>query len=342
MNRGTYVRTCAIDRVVDTFLASHEGQKVQIISLGAGSDTRYLRLRSKHRNKPLDLLYHEYDLAENVQTKISHLSRLDFIATVNSETNLNWPDPPPNTSDHPSTTPRFIQGPYHLSTLDLRTLTPPYSPTHTATPTTTSTDPLSPIRTNLPTLLISECCLCYLPPTLATSALQHFTSTLFPPSTPLSIVIYEPTRPSDPFGRTMTSNLASRGISLPTLQKWPDPEGQVERLREAGFGDGGDGGGRGKKEEAEAGEGDRDEDGGEGDRHEDGGKARAGAGAKAVDLDYVWRKWVGEGERERVEGLEWMDEVEEFVLLGKHYVVAWGWRGYEEGEDARWRELPSD
>lgn len=45
INVGTHHRTWAIDRLVDRFLRSGlPGQRKQIVSLGAGSDTRYWRL----------------------------------------------------------------------------------------------------------------------------------------------------------------------------------------------------------------------------------------------------------------------------------------------------------
>ena len=44
----------------------------------------------------------------------------------------------------------------------------------------------------------------------------------------------------------------------------------------------------------------------------------------------IWEDWVEEGERRRVEGLEWLDEVEEWRLLAGHYCVAWGWRKEED------------
>jgi [phosphatase 2A protein]-leucine-carboxy methyltransferase len=307
MNRGSYVRTTAIDRIVDTFLATHEGQKVQIVSLGAGSDTRYFRLHQTHRRRSLNLVYHEYDLAQNVQAKIARLRRPEFVTALNKETSLDWPSPlssPPSRDS--GTDPSFTQGFYSLQTLDLRSLPPTSDDAGSQPPQ------ISAIEPDLPTLLISECCLCYLPPELAVSALHFFTKAWFPPSTPLSCVIYEPTRPFDAFGRTMTSNLASRGISLPTLEKYNDLNAQKERLRKAGF-----------TEQA-------------------GATGDGIAGAEAVDLDFVWKHWIGEEEREIVEGLEWMDEVEEFELLGKHYVVAYGWRGYREGKDEKWRALPSE
>jgi [phosphatase 2A protein]-leucine-carboxy methyltransferase len=46
INTGTYVRSEAIDRLVEQWLelSKSEGQLCQIISLGAGSDTRFWRL----------------------------------------------------------------------------------------------------------------------------------------------------------------------------------------------------------------------------------------------------------------------------------------------------------
>jgi [phosphatase 2A protein]-leucine-carboxy methyltransferase len=46
MNVGTYVRATAIDTLVEKWLecAGPEGEKRQIVSLGAGSDTRFWRL----------------------------------------------------------------------------------------------------------------------------------------------------------------------------------------------------------------------------------------------------------------------------------------------------------
>lgn len=46
INTGTYVRSEAIDRLVEQWLelSKPEGQLCQIVSLGAGSDTRFWRL----------------------------------------------------------------------------------------------------------------------------------------------------------------------------------------------------------------------------------------------------------------------------------------------------------
>ena len=47
INIGTYVRSEAIDRLVNEWLelSSAEGKKCQIVSMGAGSDTRFWRIQ---------------------------------------------------------------------------------------------------------------------------------------------------------------------------------------------------------------------------------------------------------------------------------------------------------
>ena len=49
------------------------------------------------------------------------------------------------------------------------------------------------------------------------------------------MVVYEPIRPNDAFGKTMVSNLATRGIVLQTLKKYGSFEAQDERMRSYGF-----------------------------------------------------------------------------------------------------------
>lgn len=149
-------------------------------------------------------------------------------------------------------------------------------------------------------MIISECCLVYLSPTEAVNVVSYFTRTLFPcsvgegPSTPLALILYEPIRPDDPFGKTMVSNLAARGIQLQTLHRYASLQAQTERLREHGL----------------------------------------VSGQAAADVDFIWDKWVSDAEKQRVAGLEMMDEIEEWKLLAAHYCVAWGWREALAGEDA--------
>jgi len=69
INRGTYVRTTAIDRLVKRFLDTEPGHPKQIISLGAGSDTRFWRLCCNADDASSSVVYHELDFESNVNQK---------------------------------------------------------------------------------------------------------------------------------------------------------------------------------------------------------------------------------------------------------------------------------
>ncbi|KAK5206828.1 carboxy methyl transferase for protein phosphatase 2A [Exophiala xenobiotica] len=282
MNRGTYVRTTGIDRVVQTFLSAGGTARKQIISLGAGSDTRYFRLKQKHRD--LDVVYHEIDFEANTRRKIGRLRSPPFSAAAK---NLAGIDVHAQDVEISADGASLTSPEYTIHPQDLRRL-----PQHDTG--------LPGIDKSLPTLIISECCLVYLPPDDADAVLQYF-SNVFPSTTPLAIVIYEPIRPHDPFGMTMVRNLTSRGIQLQTLEKYAGLEEQRKRLEAHGFNADADGDGiRGESE--------------------------------AADIEFIWRQWVAPDEKERIDGLEWMDEVEEFVLLAQHYCISWGWRGFTDSE----------
>ena len=165
---------------------------------------------------------------------------------------------------------------YNVHAIDLRSL--PNLPT--------SPEPLPNLQSNLPTLLISECCLIYLPPSDADAILKYFTTAVFPPHTPLGIIVYEPINPNDAFGRVMVQNLATRGIVLQTLKKYGSLERQRARLKMLGF------------------------------------STRQEAG----DVEFLWEHWISREEKERVAQVEMLDEVEEWKMLAQHYCVAFGWR----------------
>lgn len=46
-----------------------------------------------------------------------------------------------------------------------------------------------------------------------------------------------------------------------------------------------------------------------------------------MTIDNVWDAWVDSDEKERVDGLEGLDEVEEWKLLAGHYIVSWAYKG---------------
>lgn len=213
---------------------------------------------------------------------------------------------------------------YHIHALDLRDL---------ASPTNPSALQLErAVDRNLPTLLISECCLVYLPPDQADAVVDYFTKHLFPPSSPshhpptnppssqntqqkqtqrpLVLILYEPLHPYDAFGKTMVRNLAARGIVLQTLHRYGSREAQRERLWARGLV-----GGVGVRTVDEIWEAEPLPD-----------SLAVPGGDKGEVGEVGWSVGIGEKERERVGALEMVDEVEEWRLLAGHYCVAWGWR----------------
>lgn len=279
---GTFVRSTAIDSLVWRFLAAESSTKKQIISLGAGSDTRYFRLQTDVSSRLHASIYHELDFAENTAGKIR-------IITSVAKLNQCIQGPIDIASDGT----RLHSPNYHIHPIDLRSFASSADGSEHNTPPTS----LAGLDYSLPTLLISECCLVYLHPAAAGAVLDYFTH-LFPTETPLGLVIYEPINPFDSFGKVMVSNLAARGIVLQTLQKYHSLDVQKARLRNHGF-----------------------------------------SSAEAADCNFLWENWITAKEKERIAELEMVDEVEEWILLAKHYCVVWGSRGINDSVWENWKNI---
>ncbi|KAE8354997.1 leucine carboxyl methyltransferase [Aspergillus coremiiformis] len=298
INRGTYVRTTAIDHLVTQFLSQEPQTKKQIISLGAGTDTRAFRLFASQ--SPPNLVYHEIDFAVNTAAKVKLIRSTPLLQRA-----LGIERPEDATISDAGDA--LYTGVYHIHPLDLRSLKRASATSDAAH--ADSRVHLRGVDTTFPTLLISECCLVYLSPSEAGEVVGYFSETLFgagdgdakrsSTGTPLGLILYEPIRPDDAFGRTMVSNLAARGIHLQTLHQYASLAAQQKRLREQGF---------------------------------SGGQA-------AADVDFIWERWVSDEEKERVSGLEMLDEMEEWKLLAQHYCVAWGWREGSAGAFTGWRGI---
>jgi [phosphatase 2A protein]-leucine-carboxy methyltransferase len=116
----------------------------------------------------------------------------------------------------------------------------------------------------------------------------------------LGIILYEPIGVDDSFGQVMVANLAARGITMPSLRSYKTLLDQKSRLGEHGF------------------------------TYESGGQ-------EAETVEKIWEQWIPAPEKERVDSLEGLDEVEEWQMLARHYAVVWGWRGNSGWEG--WRDL---
>lgn len=220
----------------------------------------------------MEVSYHELDFQENTRAKVEQLKSAAFVQAARELCAID-------TNDFHYTEDSLTSVDYHVHAQDLRKLS----------------DNIPGLKEDLPTLILSECCLIYLSPEEADAVLAYFMK--FFDQVSLAITIYEPIRPNDAFGKTMVRNLIARGIHLQTFERYAELENQITRLQHYQF------------------------------------------QACAEDTEFIWREWVDGKEKERVDGLEWMDEIEEFVLLAKHYCIAWGWRGSTNHD--KWKELPN-
>jgi [phosphatase 2A protein]-leucine-carboxy methyltransferase len=296
VSQGTYTRTNALDILINAFLANSNPlstpQLKQIISLGAGTDTRYFRLRAQNRTR--NLIYHEFDFPAVCASKwhmVDSNKTLSRDGMIRQARNIAPTDKDGDTdmSGRPvDGEPGWellrsveddggsgLEAGYICHPLDLRQLS-----------AVRELSALRGLRNDVPTLIISECCLCYLEVDVARDVLKWFGDRI----SSLGAVLYEPIGINDPFGQMMVENLAARGIVMPTVQRYKSLADQLGRLKDAGFG-------------GESG------------------------GANAITIEDIWDKWISPEERNRVDRLEGLDEVEEWQMLARHYAVAWGWRG---------------
>ncbi|KUJ16708.1 LCM-domain-containing protein [Mollisia scopiformis] len=282
INRGTYTRTTALDILINAFLSHPDStptvpQTKQIISLGAGTDTRYFKLRAQ--NKHRHIIYHEFDFVSVSITKERIMKNNGLLWEDEGEAFFKALETVPGFGEHESewglerSKDGITETTYCFHPLDLRHLLK-------------TSKPVRGLRTDVPTLIVSECCLCYLEVETSREVVKWFTSRI--PS--IGLILYEPIGLDDSFGQMMVSNLAARNITMPSLEAYKTLPDQKARLAQLGF-------------------------------------TSEGGGQEAETVEQIWEKWISIPEKERVDALEGLDEVEEWQMLARHYAIAWGWRG---------------
>lgn len=272
INRGTYFRTKSIDIVLDDFISQH-GKKCQIISLGSGSDTRAFRTLEKYPDS--GVIYHEIDFPESTKIKRAAIVNNSEIMKLIKSGDPIEESAVSSRKEFESLESDFHSSVYHLYGLDLRKLT-------------SSSIEFPHVDTTLPTIIISECVLCYLTPEENVQVLSYWTD-LFTSSSPtatMAFLIYEPMSLNDSFGKTMVTNLSGRGITLPTFEKFPDLDSRKQFFTGFGFNN-----------------------------------------TNVTDLSVIGgyekegQSWVTKEEFNRISSLELVDEVEEIKLLLRHYCL---------------------
>ncbi|KAK6453864.1 carboxy methyl transferase for protein phosphatase 2A [Scheffersomyces xylosifermentans] len=276
INKGTYLRTIAIDLVVEDFI--QEFKNCQIISLGGGSDTRCFRVLNKHKS---GVVYHEIDFPESVKIKKLAISKSKQLQRIVNCSDNDIVDVA-SKEQFEKVSPGMHSDRYHLSAYDLRTLSMESDEGRAL---------LATVDANLPTLVLSECVLCYMAPDENELVLKFWKSVI---KNLLAFIIYEPMSLNDAFGDTMTRNLQERGINLLTFNHFPNLASRQEFLS-------------GKCGLSNVKLSDMSDI----------------AGYNSMS-EAPMKPWIPAEELKRISRLEMIDEVEEIRLLLEHYCLCYG------------------
>ncbi|VDC02675.1 unnamed protein product [Peniophora sp. CBMAI 1063] len=212
INIGTYLRGKGLDELVESFihLAEADDKKAQIVSVGAGSDTRFWRLATGPLGSSL-ARYVELDMPENTSRKAMAIRKSRTLNPVlGSDVRIGGG----GTSLHSPI--------YNLLPVDLR-----HSPSTSLGP---NVSPL--LDPALPTLVLCECVLAYLHPSTSDALLTWFGEHC---KGVLGVAIYEMFGLNDSFGRVMKSNLKSRNVDLPGAEPFDDLQSLPRRFIRLGF-----------------------------------------------------------------------------------------------------------
>lgn len=196
MNRGTWLRTVAIENCVTSFSQSNGGSPIQVINFGAGVDTLYFRLKRFHPDIQLSRLL-ELDFADLVAEKWRTVQKHDALSSLVSDE-------------------------YALKACNLRE------------PGDTVALIKSLISPHVPTVLIAEMVFVYIEESITTELLQG-TVNLFAPQTEVQLITYDAMQPNDRFGQMMFENLSSIGVVLKGIRDLPTEKEHVARAKKVGF-----------------------------------------------------------------------------------------------------------
>ncbi|GAA6049317.1 hypothetical protein JCM3770_005937 [Rhodotorula araucariae] len=226
INIGTHARTWATDRLVDHFLARFaQVGPTQVLSLGAGTDTRFWRTRASYQARARDwscARWVEVDFPEATAAKAR---------TIASKPQLRDALGGDLKVEHGGL---GLSSPlYALLPGDIRAL--PALAASLLSPSASSSSPDAPLSPALPTLLLLECVAVYLAPSDTDALLAWFAQTWGRDSGPGgAVVMYDPFGLDDAFGAVMKRNLAARALALPGAAATPTLASLSERLRRAG------------------------------------------------------------------------------------------------------------
>ncbi|XP_069496661.1 tRNA wybutosine-synthesizing protein 4 isoform X2 [Ambystoma mexicanum] len=211
INRGYYIRARAVDQCVrDFLLQTQDYNRRQVLSLGAGFDSLYFRLKSDGVLR--NAVVCEVDFPEVVRRKAALITSSKELSEL-----VEIPEP---ARRPPSGLVALHGDDYTLLGVDLSDLTLLDHGLNEA-----GLDPACP------TLLLAEVVLTYMENTRSSAVIRwaadHFQSACF--------VIYEQIQPEDPFGKVMQKHFCQLNSRLHALTQFPDREAQRRRFLERGW-----------------------------------------------------------------------------------------------------------
>jgi [phosphatase 2A protein]-leucine-carboxy methyltransferase len=314
INRGTYLRTCTISNNINQFLLENiSAPKVQIISLGAGNDTRPFSFLPQFPN----LHYFELDVENTTRLKklaILSSPELSSLIGTNVETNL-----PRDSISISQFDPNLHTSRYHLISYDLRNLSP--------SSTLNSFPEFQNINSNVPTLIISECCICYLSKIDSNNLILFWRKSIKNGK----FLIYEPLGGSKDsshnYGEVMVKNLICRGIEMPTLIEYGTVESQIKRFNDLMTNDNDN---NNNNNDNNNNNNDNDTNDNDNINNDNANDNKENSNIKfsifCKDMKWVYDNQIDIQEKDRLSKLEMLDELEELNLINSHYcliIVKW-------------------
>ncbi|XP_013402426.1 tRNA wybutosine-synthesizing protein 4 isoform X2 [Lingula anatina] len=207
INRGYYVRAKAVDHMLRCFI-THTGANSQVISLGAGFDSAYFRLKAEGLLQ--DTLWFEVDFLETMKRKAALINNSQVLLDV---LQLGQSQMGSEGQGHKQT--ENMEANIVLDCSDFKMVGVDLRDTGHLERCLKMTG----VDLTLPTLLLSECVMTYIEPKSSSAIIQWAANTF----TNAVFVTYEQILPNDPFGMVIG------------IHTYPDADSQEKRYRELGW-----------------------------------------------------------------------------------------------------------
>ncbi|ELU06607.1 hypothetical protein CAPTEDRAFT_220116 [Capitella teleta] len=205
---GYYIRAKAVDHMINSFLAAFPGRK-QILSLGAGFDSMYFRLKASGKLESVH--YYEIDFKDVLLRKCALIGQNSTLLDLTQANTCSF--------DASSNINHVCSG-YTMIAADLTQL-----PQLSSVVETAGIDP------SIPTFILSEVVLTYIRPKQSSGVIQ-WAAKIFPQA---MFVTYEQMNPSDSFGLFMCQHFKNVGSPLRSIETFPLFKDQIHRYESLGW-----------------------------------------------------------------------------------------------------------